>query len=176
MNRGTVAADQPHQSYPVCWGAELFLEIKELNHKPWSWTLASSCTQHQSPFSPSHGYNAAGHGWNFNTGTCSEAKGPLSRKTWCWRVFTLHGHAPRFSNLNLSHTSTPHTHSPNPLRVLGLTQLARWIWGTTKSPVFSVGAFWINKPFPARVLAFQSIRCTNSGSVKALRPKCSFTN
>lgn len=42
-----------------------------------------------------------GHNWNSNTGTLSEAEGPLSRKIQCWRSLTTNGQSPRSFNQSL---------------------------------------------------------------------------
>lgn len=48
-------------------------------------------------------------------------------------------------HLKLALSALPRTCSPNPLNTLNLVQWARWICGTVRSPIFSVGVFSINK-------------------------------
>lgn len=40
-----------------------------------------------------------------------------------------------------------HLFPSNPLKTLNPVQQVRWMWGTIRSPIFSVGAFSLNKPF-----------------------------
>lgn len=76
---------------------------------------------------------------NLNAGTPSDTNNLLSRKIRCWCPVTKNGQAPRFPNYNL-----PHQHySPNPLKTLNLGQWVRWMWGTIRSPVFSIDKLFL---------------------------------
>lgn len=55
--------------------------------------------------------------------------------------------SPKVLPLALAPSTSTYIFSLYPLKILNLVQRARWTWGTTGSPIFSVSVFSINKHF-----------------------------